>query len=185
VSSVEFGVFGGSFDPPHIAHTLLVSCALSAYGLERVLVIPAYAHAFGKQSSSFEDRLRMCELAFGELPRVEVCDVERDLPAPSYMVNTLAALEQRFPAVQLRLLIGADIVTETHAWHDFARIARVAPPIVFERQGAPSHDASQPALPHVSSSEIRRRLRTGESTRGWLSPSVAQYARARALYRDP
>jgi len=185
VSAVEFGVFGGSFVPPHIAHTLLVSSALSAHGLERVLVVPAYAHAFGKQSSSFEDRLRMCELAFGELPRVEVCDVERYLPAPSYMINTLAALAQRFPSVQLRLLVGADIVAETHKWHDFAGITRVAPPLVFERQGAPSHDASQPALPHVSSSEIRRRIASGESTRGWLSPSVAQYARARALYREP
>jgi nicotinate-nucleotide adenylyltransferase len=182
---VQFGVFGGSFDPPHIAHTLLVSCALSAYGLERVLVVPAYAHAFGKQSSSFDDRLRMCELAFGELPRVEVCDVECQLPAPSYMVNTLEALAQRFPAVQLRLLIGADIVSETHAWHDFERIARIAAPIVFERQGYAAHDASQPALPQVSSSEIRRRIRTGESTTGWLSPSVAQYARARDLYREP
>lgn len=185
MSQVEFGVFGGSFDPPHIAHTLLVSCALSAYGLERVLIVPAYAHAFGKQSTRFEDRLRMCELAFSELPRVEVCAIERELPAPSYMVNTLAALARRFPAVQLRLLIGADIVSETHKWHDFAHIERIAPPIVFERQGVTPYDASQPALPAVSSSEIRRRMHNGDDLRGWLSPSVAQYARARALYRDP
>jgi nicotinate-nucleotide adenylyltransferase len=180
--SVEFGVFGGSFDPPHVGHTLLASYVLSAFGLERVLVVPTYVHAFGKVMAPFEDRLRMCELAFGELSRVSICDIERALPQPNLTLNTLQALVQRHPGVQLRLLIGSDIVHETHAWHDFASIEKLAPPLVVQRQGHPALEPKQPALPEVSSTEVRRRIAAGESTLGWVSPAVAGYARGHGLY---
>jgi nicotinate-nucleotide adenylyltransferase len=180
--SVTFGVFGGSFDPPHVAHTLLAAYALTAHRLERVLVIPTYAHAFGKALAPFEDRVQMCELAFAELRRVEVSSLERELSTPSLTVNTLEALQQLHPGVQLRLLMGADLVAETHAWHDFARVAELAPPLIIERQGYPLNASDRPALPEVSSSEVRRRLRAGESTEGLLSPAVEQYARSRGLY---
>lgn len=183
MSQVEFGIFGGSFDPPHIAHALAVNVALCVHGLERVLIVPTHVHPFGKQLTSLDDRLRMCELTFVHLRQVELCDIERELPAPSLMLRTLETLAERYPGVQLRLLIGADILPEAHAWHDFAGVQRLAPPIVIERQGFESHDPSQPALPAVSSSEIRRRLRAGESTRGWLSPHVERYIHDRGLYR--
>ena len=184
MSRVELGVFGGSFDPPHAAHVLLASLALCVHGLERVLVVPTHSHAFGKRLTSLDDRLRMCELAFAHMRAVELLDIERELPAPNYMLHTLRALSQRYPFAQLRLLIGADILPDAHAWHDFAGIARLAPPIVIERQGYASIAADQPALPAISSSEIRRRIQQGQSTRGWLSPAVERYIHTRALYRD-
>ena len=183
MSRVEFGVYGGSFDPPHIAHVLAANVGLMGYGLERVLIVPAFQHALSKKLADFDDRVRMCELAFKHLRQVEICEIERELPPPSYTLHTLQALAQRHPGVQLRLLIGTDILTETQKWHDFAGVTRLAPPIIVERQGYPAHDPDQPALPAVSSSEIRRRLQAGENTRGWLSPSVEQYIRARDLYR--
>jgi nicotinate-nucleotide adenylyltransferase len=179
--TVELGVFGGSFNPPHVGHTLLASYVLSAYALERV-VVPTHVHAFGKAMAPFDDRLRMCELAFAELSRVVVCDVERDLPQPSLTLNTLQALAKQYPGLRLRLLIGSDIVPETHAWHDFSSIEQLAPPLIVQRQGYPALDPSQPALPEVSSSEVRRRIAAGESTRGLISPVVAQYAQTRQLY---
>jgi nicotinate-nucleotide adenylyltransferase len=180
--TVEFGVFGGSFDPPHVGHTLLAHYVLSAFALERVLVVPTYVHAFGKVMAPFEDRLRMCELAFGQLPRVSICDIERELPPPNLTLNTLHALARRHPDIRLRLLIGSDIVTETHAWHDFASIEKLAPPLIVQRQGYAGLDRSQPALPEVSSTELRRRLAASESTQGLISPAVADYARAHRLY---
>ena len=185
MSRVEFGVFGGSFDPPHAAHVLLASLALAVHGLERVLVVPTHAHAVGKQLTALDDRMRMCELAFAALRGVEILDIERELPAPNYTLNTLRALAERYPGAQLRLLIGADILPEAHAWHDFASIERLAPPIVVERQGYASIDPDQPALPGISSSEIRRRFHAGESTHGWLSPAVQRYIDTHGLYRSP
>jgi nicotinate-nucleotide adenylyltransferase len=179
--SVTFGVFGGSFDPPHVAHTLLAAYALAAHPIEHVIVVPTFAHAFGKALSAFDDRVHMCELAFGDLRRVEVSSIERELPVPSLTVRTLEALAQRHAGVQLRLLIGSDLLPETNAWHDFARIAELAPPLVVQRQGH-AIQLDEPALPDVSSTEIRRRLRAGESTTGLLCPAVDSYARARDLY---
>ena len=187
MSRVQLGVYGGSFDPPHLAHALAVGAGLCARGLDRVLIVPTYAHAFNKRLAPFEHRLRMCELTFMHLRGVEISSVERDLPAPSLTLNTLRALSARHPDAQLRLLIGADILSQTHAWHDFTAVQQLAPPVVIERQGFEPHDPTQPALPAISSSEIRRRLAAGESTRGWLSPSVEQYIAAHQLYRtgDP
>lgn len=185
MSRVQFGIYGGSFDPPHVAHALAVSMALCVHGLERVLIVPTYAHAFSKRLSPFDDRLRMCELTFMHLRQVEICSIERELPPPSLTLHTLQALAARHPDVQLRLLIGSDILTEAHAWHDFAAVERLAPPLVIDRQGFPAHDPSQPALPGVSSTEIRRRVQAGESTLGWLNPSVQTYIEAHGLYRTP
>jgi nicotinate-nucleotide adenylyltransferase len=180
--SSTFAVFGGSFDPPHVAHTLLAAYALAAHPIERVLVVPTFAHAFGKPLAPFDDRVRMCELAFGDLRRVEVSSIERELPTPSLTLHTLEALAQRHPGAQLRLLIGSDLLAETHAWHNFERIQKLAPVLVVQRQGHLQPNVDQPALPDVSSSEIRRRLQAAKPTVGLLCPAVELYARTHRLY---
>ena len=65
------GVFGGSFNPPHLAHVLAVTVVLARFKVARVLVVPTYQHPFAKALASYEDRVKMCELAMGWLPRVE------------------------------------------------------------------------------------------------------------------
>ncbi len=178
----NWAVFGGSFDPPHVGHVLVAAYVLAGHGIERVLVTPTAAHALGKKLSSFEDRVKMCELAFAPLRSIEVCTIERDLPAPSYTLHTLQALAKRHPDVQLRLLVGSDLQTETHAWHDFESITKLAPPLWIGRQGRTPLPGA-PAMPDISSSEVRRRIGAGESTSGLLSPAVAEYIRDRALYQ--
>ncbi|HKU40237.1 MAG TPA: nicotinate-nicotinamide nucleotide adenylyltransferase [Polyangiales bacterium] len=178
----EWAVYGGSFDPPHVAHVLAATYVLAAHGVARVLVTPTAAHAFGKRLTSLEHRLRMCELAFAPLRDVELCAIEGELPQPSYTLHTLQALAARHPGVQLRLLLGADLRTETHAWHDFEGVCALAPPLWVGRQGHVS-PAGEPALPEISSSDIRRRIAAGESTSGLLSPAVSDYIREHGLYR--
>jgi nicotinate-nucleotide adenylyltransferase len=124
----------------------------------------------------------MCELAFAPLRGVELCMIERELPAPNYTLHTLQALAKRYPDVQLRLLAGSDLQAETHAWHDFEAIEKLAPPLWIARQGS-APIAGEPMMPDVSSTEVRRRLAAGESTSSLLSPAVAEYIRAHALYQ--
>jgi nicotinate-nucleotide adenylyltransferase len=178
----QWAVFGGSFDPPHVGHVLVAAYVLAAHGIERVLVTPTAAHAFGKKLSSFEDRVKMCELAFEPLRGVELCTIEQELPAPSYTLHTLQALAARHPEIQLRLLVGSDLQRETHAWHDFDSITKLALPLWIARQGTDAI-AGEPAMPDISSTEIRRRLSANEPTTGLLSPDVAEYIRSRDLYR--
>ena len=179
--SEPLAVYGGSFDPPHVAHALVCAYVLAAHRVERVLVVPAAQHPFDKPLAPFEHRLRMCELAFAGLARVELSRIEQELAPPSLTLHTLEELRRRDPSRPLRLVIGSDLLSETPAWHRFDRICELAPPIVVQRAGHVT-EPGQPALPAVSSTEVRRRLRTGESTEGLLAPAVAEYARAHGLY---
>lgn len=174
-------VYGGSFDPPHVAHVLVAAYVLAAHAVDRVLVLPTRSHPFDKPLAPFDHRLRMCELAFRDLRRVEVSDLERELPVPSLTLRTLQALRARMPEAALRLVIGSDVARETASWHAFDEVAALAPPLVVGRAGYPLQDGA-PLLPDVSSTDVRRRLRAGETTSGLLSPEVATYARAEGLY---
>jgi nicotinate-nucleotide adenylyltransferase len=183
VSPKPLAVYGGSFDPPHVGHVLVCAYVLAAHEVERVLIVPTRSHPFDKPLAPFEQRLRMCELAFADLRRVELSDIERELPQPSLTLRTLQALQARTPGVPLRLVIGSDLLRETSSWHAFEEVEKLAPPLVVGRAGFPSPDGS-PLLPEVSSTEVRRRLRAGLATDGLLGPAVAAYARAHDLYRS-
>jgi nicotinate (nicotinamide) nucleotide adenylyltransferase len=124
----------------------------------------------------------MCELAMTPLRDVQISRIEATLPQPNRTLDTLEALASAHPGAHLRLVIGSDLLDETSHWHNFARIQALAPPIVVQRQGhLATSDA--PALPEISSTEVRRRLRLHEPTDGLLSPAVATYALQHALYQ--
>ena len=120
--SEVLAIYGGSFDPPHLAHTLVCAYVLSAERVSRLLVVPTAQHAFDKQLSAFEHRVRMCELALRRLRDVEVCTIEAELPGPSRTLHTLEELQRRNPAAQLRLVLGSDLLGETHTWHRFEEV---------------------------------------------------------------
>lgn len=182
------GVYGGSFDPPHVAHVLGAAYALSAAPIDRLLVIPVLSHPFQKELAPFSERLRMCELAFADLARVEVSPIEADLGAPSRTLTTLRALQDRDPKTALRLIIGSDVLDQTSEWHAFEEVARLAPPFVVGRQGHPSAGGPGWGLPDISSTRVRgllaRRDEPGveEELAALVPRRVLEYLRGRALY---
>ncbi len=109
---MRVGVYGGSFDPPHVAHVMAAAYACATGPLDRLLVVPVFAHAFNKALTPFEHRLRLCELAFEGLSAVSVCPIESELPSPSRTLTTLQALARRQPGAELRLVIGADVLKD-------------------------------------------------------------------------
>ncbi|MFK8004574.1 MAG: nicotinate (nicotinamide) nucleotide adenylyltransferase [Polyangiales bacterium] len=176
-------VFGGSFDPPHVAHTLVAAWAKATGSVDRVLVIPAFAHPFGKKSVAFEHRLAMCRLAMEGFPFAEVCDIEKDV-GDGRTLYTLEALQKRHPDSAFRLLIGSDILAGADRWHRWDDIVALAPPLVVGRTGHQHADAPDALnLPELSSTELRARLKAGETTRGRIALSVAQYIETHGLYR--
>lgn len=176
-------VFGGSFDPPHVAHTLVAAWAKATGSVDRVLVVPAFAHPFGKKSVPFEHRVAMCRLAMEGFPFAEVCDIERDV-GDGRTLYTLEALQTRYPDTSLRLLIGSDILSGADRWHRWDDIVALAPPLVVGRSGH-QHEGAPGALdlPELSSTELRARLKAGETTTGRLALGVAKYIEAHGLYR--
>ena len=187
-ASRRVAVFGGSFNPPHVAHVLAVTYALSTAPVDEVLVVPVYKHPFAKELASFEDRYEMCRLALGWLPGVVVSDVERELGGESRTLRTLTHLREAHPSWSLRLLIGADVLAEAPKWHRFDRVTAIAEPLVLGRVGVDFEDAPSPVLPKISSTEVRDALAANQRGRvaAWVPSRVIRYIEAHGLYqREP
>lgn len=195
MSAPVLAVYGGSFNPPHVGHVLAAAYVLTAEPIDRLLVVPCFAHPFGKRLEPFEHRFRMCELAFDGLERVEISTVERDLGGPSLTVRTLEALASRHPGARFRLVVGTDVLDEAHRWVDFERIVSLAPLFVVARSGHPWPPPPYPPgvpdppparaleLPEVSSTELRALLSDRQPTSGLLPHRVRHHVDAHHLYR--
>jgi nicotinate-nucleotide adenylyltransferase len=176
-------VFGGSFNPPHVAHVLAAALALATEGVDRVVAVPTFQHPFAKALAPYDDRVLMSELAMGWMPQVEVSRVEEELGGESKTLRTLEHLQSLHPAWRMRLLIGSDLLGETPKWWRFDAIEKIAPPIVLgrvghERPGLPA------VLPAISSTDVRAMVKRSEwDTLGKLVPrAVLDHVRAKGLY---
>jgi nicotinate-nucleotide adenylyltransferase len=176
------GIFGGSFNPPHVAHQMLMLYVLETRDVDAVWMIPTYRHPFAKELLDFEHRCRMCELAAAALgARALVSRIEGELARPvSRTLETIEVLRARHPDAGFRLVIGADILQESHKWFGWDRIVDLAPPIVVGRGGL---DAPGVDMPAVSSTAIRERLRRGEPVDDLVPRAVARYIAEQGLYR--
>lgn len=183
----RIGVFGGSFNPPHVCHAMVIAYALAAHDLDRLLVIPCYEHPFSKDLARFDDRVAMCEHAFGFFGgAVEISRIEQELGGTSRTLYTLEELKRRWPTAELQLVVGSDILREIDKWYRFDAILEIASLLVIGREGYPfaPNGIAVPTLPDVSSTEIRQRVRDGLDLGRMLSPRVARYVAEHGLYRS-
>lgn len=185
------GVFGGTFDPPHVAHIVLVAAAVHQLQLDELIVtvvgVP-WQKVGTRRISPPEDRLHMCELAFDPVDRVTVSDIELRRDGNSYTVETLEQMGD--PDTDLFLLLGADTAAGLDTWYQADRLAELAEIAVFPRRGY--DDATVPAgfdatlleLPglEVSSSDIRRRVPDGRPIHGLVPPAVVSYISEHGLF---
>jgi nicotinate-nucleotide adenylyltransferase len=148
----RLGVLGGTFNPPHLGHLAIASCALAQLHLERVLLMPSHTppHKPVQQDPGPAHRLRMCELAVeGRRPGLDACALEIERGGPSYTVDTLLALharadanadpdgavdaDARDPAPRLTLILGSDMARTLPAWREPREILRLADLLIAER----------------------------------------------------
>lgn len=131
---LRIGVFGGAFDPPHIAHVALALAAVDQLALDELRVIPT-GDAWHKSRplSPAADRLKMAELAFAGLPKVRVDDCELRRSGPSYTIDTLEALRAELPDSELFLLLGGDQWASFSSWHRWRDILTLACLAVVDR----------------------------------------------------
>lgn len=177
-------IFGGSFNPPHMAHVLVVATVLARFEVTKVLVVPTFQHPFAKALASYEDRVAMCERGMGWLPRTEVSRVEQELGGESRTLRTLEHLATAHPAWQMRFVMGADLMMESSKWFGFDRITALAPPIVLGRVGVVYDGAPMPILPEISSTEVRAKIADGrfEQLEEIVPKDVLAYVREHRLY---
>ncbi|MBI5496072.1 MAG: nicotinate-nicotinamide nucleotide adenylyltransferase [Deltaproteobacteria bacterium] len=179
---MRIAVYGGSFNPPHVAHQLAVTWVLATQPVDEVWVMPVPEHAFGKPLADFHHRVAMAELAvrhFGG--RAKVSTLEAELPRPTRTVETLRALRARIQGVELSLVIGADILPETVRWKGWEEIRATTGLVVMGRGGFP--DVGGLVLPEVSSTQVRALLETGGAVDHLLDRAVVDYVTRHGLYR--
>ena len=174
---MRIAVYGGSFNPPHVAHAMVASWLLWTDQVDEVWMVPVYRHAFEgiqqKKLASYEQRVHWCTLLTSDVDeRIQVCDIEAQLPVPSYSIDTLSALRERYPEHQFRLVIGADVLPDLPKWKEWERIEREFSPIIVGRDGYDSLPGMV-SFPSVSSSQIRADLKKGNIPKHFLFHSLA------------
>lgn len=200
--ATRIGVFGGTFDPPHVGHLLVVGDAAEQLKLERVLWVPAGSQPLkgGTVSGApAEARRAMVEHTIRADPRYVLEPMELERGGLSFTVDTLAELRKKHPSAQLYLLLGADTWRTFASWREPKRIAELAKVVVLERDDAvqspsganPVPDVERSIAPmvlrtrrvDVSATEIRERVRSGRSVRGYVTEAVERYIRENELYK--
>jgi nicotinate-nucleotide adenylyltransferase len=193
---VNVGLFGGTFDPPHLGHLVLADRCAHALGLEEVDFVLAYRppHKEGRRVTDFELRHRMLSAATEGNPGFRILTLEREREGPSYTVETLRALRTARPADRFWLLLGEDSLDEIPTWREPGEIARLARVAVYHRIGAigavPEAFRGRvdfvpgPRL-EVSSTWIRGEVRAGHPVRYLIAPAVAELIESEGLYRNP
>ena len=196
---LRIGLFGGTFDPPHLGHLALAECAREQLRLDRVLFVPAGTppHKRGRQLSSARSRVAMTRLAVRGQAAFAVSTLEVRRRGPSLTLDTLRHLHAGFPGARIYLLMGADSLDDFRFWHEPRAIAALATLAVARRpraggtrrrtrsgarRGARVVQLDNPVL-ELSSSDIRARARAGRSVRYLVPDAVAAYLARHRLYR--
>jgi nicotinate-nucleotide adenylyltransferase len=191
------GLFGGTFDPPHLGHLALAEWAREALALDRVVFMPAGSppHKTRRTLSPVRQRLAMIRLAVRGTPAFVVSAHEARRGGPSYTVDTLRHLKRAYPGARLYLLMGADSLAEFETWREPGEIARLATLAVADRPGSRRSHARPAGIPAsrvvwlhnpalaLSSSALRKRARQGISLRYLVPEAVAGYIARHRVYR--
>jgi len=199
---VRLGILGGTFNPPHLGHLI---CAQEAYlqlGLDQVMLIPARIppHKPVEHEPGPEHRLALCRLAIDGDARFTVSALEVDRPGPSYTVDTLEELHSLSPENELFLILGGDVAAGLPYWREPERVLSFATVAVAKRRGT-SRSAVDQALSSIrggdrvqffrmprigiSSTQVRRRAKSGVSIKYIVPDAVASYIEEHGLYGGP
>lgn len=182
----HIGIFGGSFDPPHISHVLAVHYALLVWPLDHVFVIPTYQHPFGKAMADFKHRVKMAKIAFEHLgDKVWVLPIEGEHEGLSYTIDTIRQLKAQYQESQFSLIVGSDILDELDEWKDHEALRREIEFLVIPRVGVKAESngkVPEGVLPAVSSSTVRAALAQKQDVSKWVPRRVLQYISEYELY---
>ena len=194
-SSKKIGIFGGTFNPPHIAHLVAAESVRDHLKLDKVLFVPAAIppHKVDEKIISAELRLEMVTLAIKDNPAFEVCDIELRRGGASYSIDTIIELKRKFPGDDFFFIMGIDLLNDFYSWKNPEKLLDECNVVVMDRPGFSGESVDKKLLRRVeivnvpsmdiSSSEIRRRVRFGKSIKFLVPPAVEDYIRANSIYR--
>jgi nicotinate-nucleotide adenylyltransferase len=191
----RIGVFGGTFDPPHVGHLVTAVNVRHALDLDRVLLVVAnvpWQKEGSRPISPGPDRLALVEAAVRGVPGLEASRVELDRAGPSYTADTLAELGALTPGARFYTILGQDAAARIETWERYEEVVERSTLVVVDRPGTRGHLPDgfgwvHVEVPHleVSSTDLRARVLDGRPLEFLLPAPVVALIRERRLYRSP
>jgi nicotinate-nucleotide adenylyltransferase len=197
---MRVGIFGGTFDPPHLGHLILAAEAVQQMRLEKVLWVltPDPPHKLGHEIRPWNQRLKLVQAAISENTTFEISRVDIDRPGPHYAVDTLDLLAQNNPGIELFYLMGGDSLRDLPTWYRPVDFLKACGGLGVMRRPSSKTDLSalegllpgisqrvqfiQAPLIEVSSSDIRERIDSGRTYRYFLPQPVYQIITESCMY---
>lgn len=195
----RIGLYFGSFNPVHIGHLAIAGYMTEFSGLEQVWFIVSPHNPLKKKETLLEDhhRLYMTQLAIGENDKLKASDIEFKLPVPSYTIDTLTYLKEKYPKHKFCLLMGEDNLYTLHKWKNARELLQEYPVYVYPRPGTVKPDSSvldslissaeihfvNAPMMDLSGTFIRRGIKSGKDMSFFLNPAVWKYIQEMHFYR--
>jgi nicotinate-nucleotide adenylyltransferase len=194
IDKKQIGVFSGSFNPIHMGHLMLANYITEFTHIDEIwfVVTPHNPLKVVSNLAEEETRLKMCQLAVEDFPKLKVSEIEFSMPKPSFTVDTLDKLKNEYPELCFTLIIGADNWNEFHLWKEYKRIREENEILIYPRLGEEliietpfSNNVKSVDAPilQISSTFIRTSIRKGKDIRAFLPNKVHEYIETHKLYR--
>ncbi|MBO6793396.1 MAG: nicotinate (nicotinamide) nucleotide adenylyltransferase [Balneolaceae bacterium] len=192
----RIGLLGGTFDPVHNGHVSIFRSFLNSDFIDElwILLTPDPPHKQGRNHSSYADRLNMLHLAVADIGNISVSTIENELPKPSFTIQTLRALKEKYSNKNFHYCIGGDSLSSFHLWKDYTSILQEVDLLVAERPDFNHSKISEDILKHtvtishepirVSSTDIRERIKLGNSISDLVPQGVEDYILTKRLYQQ-
>lgn len=190
---MEIGLFFGSFNPIHIGHLIIANYMANHTSLDQVWLIVSPHNPLKKKGDliNMYDRLEMAKLATENARNIKVSDVEFSLPQPSYTIDTLTHLKEKYPEHQFTLIMGSDNLASLRKWKNYELLLRDYKIAIYPRPGHedqelashPSVTITETPLMEISSTFIRRSIKAGKNVQYFLPDNVLDFIESKNLYR--
>lgn len=198
---MKIGIFGGTFDPPHLGHKKYAEEAIERLSLDRLTVIPTFIPPHKRfDGASGEDRLEMTRLLFDGNEKITVSDLELERKGKSYTCETVKLLREKFPEDELIFLVGSDMLLSFHTWREPQHILDCVKLCAVTRNSATDEDEMQGYINtyfkerkdrfiicsftplELSSTQVRNAVKNGEPIKKMTGGQVEKYIKEKELY---
>lgn len=190
---MKIGLFFGSFNPVHVGHMIIANYMVTRSDLDEVWMVVSPQNPLKPKSTLARDydRLHLVQLAIGDTPKLRASNIEFDLPKPSYTIDTLVYLKEKYPNKEFVLIMGGDNLATLHKWKNYELILRDYQIYLYKRPSYELGDlAEHPSVSHfeapllsISATYVRKCLKHGLSVRYLVPDAVAEYLGESTLYR--
>ncbi|HKL08202.1 MAG TPA: nicotinate (nicotinamide) nucleotide adenylyltransferase [Bacteroidales bacterium] len=190
---MNIGLFFGSFNPIHIGHLAIANYIVEFGDLDEIWLIVSPHNPLKKEETLLDEtqRLKMVQLALSDNSKIKPSTVEFNLPKPSYTIDTLNYLSDKYPDKQFKIILGTDNFKSFHQWKNYKKILANYDILVYPRAGYdigeyknyPNISLIDAPLMEISSSFIRKSLQIGKNVQYFLPCGISDYIKTNHLYK--